>query len=415
MPLPEPKSGEDEQTFVSRCIKELHETDPNRDDKQIQAMCYTKWREKKRVFATGLSEPIPILRSFESNGVKYVAGYAAIFDSEDSYGTAMTHEAVESNLERLQKFPAVRFMHRVPFGQIDFSSEILFEGQTYKTFVDDHGFHVLCRVYDDCKSEWNMVKSGKWGFSYGFLPSDDGIESRRLANGHMVPAFVKGTLYEVSVVDAPAHDNAAAYVVSRMIHGHTGGNMTNEAENMPEENKNGNKEEFERWLKDAEKRIMDNITKVLGDKQTQASMADMVDEMEKRLMATIDTRLAQHVPEKSRIDETFGKLQDVEKALNSKIQEMKGIEKALKVAGEDFKGVSERIVVLEKQRDDLVSNVTQSVQKTVEKQLTGISDRLTAIESAPDFHSPATITEGQGVQRGMGFGAMLEAARRGTQ
>jgi len=150
--------------------------------------------------------------------VKYIAGYAAIFDSEDSYGTAMTREAVESSRERLKSFPAVRFMHRVPFGQIDFDNEVEFEGKTYKTFVDNHGFHVLCRVYDQCVNEWNMVKSGKWGFSYGFQPDEHGgIQSRKLPNGHTCPAFVKGIIYEVSVVDTPSHPDAAAYAVSRMI------------------------------------------------------------------------------------------------------------------------------------------------------------------------------------------------------
>jgi phage head maturation protease len=175
------------------------------------------------------SEPIPILRSFESDGIKYIAGYAAIFDSEDSYGTAMTREAVESSRDRLKSFPAVRFMHRIPFGQIDFDNTVEFEGKTYKTFVDNHGFHVLCRVYDQCVNEWNMVKSGKWGFSYGFQPDEhDGIQTRKLANGHTCPAFVKGIIYEVSVVDTPAHSDAVAYAVSRMIHGDTEEKITNE-------------------------------------------------------------------------------------------------------------------------------------------------------------------------------------------
>lgn len=178
-------------------------------------------RRRKKLSNKQQSEPIPILRSFESDGEKYVYGYTAIFDSEDSYGTAMTRDAVESSLPHLRNFPAVRFMHKIPFGQIVFDKEI----ENAKTFVDDHGFHVLCRIYDQCENEWKMVKSGKWGFSYGFMPDQDGgVQTRKLANGHTVPAFVKGIMYEVSVVDTPSHSDAVAYVVSRMIDGHEGRN-----------------------------------------------------------------------------------------------------------------------------------------------------------------------------------------------
>ena len=46
MPIPTPAKGEDKQKFISRCISALHHTDPNRDDDQIKAMCYTQWRKK---------------------------------------------------------------------------------------------------------------------------------------------------------------------------------------------------------------------------------------------------------------------------------------------------------------------------------------------------------------------------------
>ena len=48
MPVPSPKPNESQQSFVSRCIRQLHHSDPNRDDKQIQAICYSKWRDKKK-------------------------------------------------------------------------------------------------------------------------------------------------------------------------------------------------------------------------------------------------------------------------------------------------------------------------------------------------------------------------------
>jgi len=159
------------------------------------------------------SEAIPILRSFESEGKRYVYGYAAIFDSPDMLGTIITRQAVEDSLEHLKKFPAVRFMHRIPFGQIIFDGEV--DGQ--KTFIDQHGFHVLCQIYDQYDKEWNMVKQGGWGFSYGFMPDAKGGTGQKcLARNECYTAFVKGVLYEVSIVDAPAHRDAIAHTVQRI-------------------------------------------------------------------------------------------------------------------------------------------------------------------------------------------------------
>jgi len=45
MPVPEPRTGEDEQEFISRCIRTMKHTDPERADDQIQAICYSQWRE----------------------------------------------------------------------------------------------------------------------------------------------------------------------------------------------------------------------------------------------------------------------------------------------------------------------------------------------------------------------------------
>ncbi len=52
MPVPKPRSGESEDDFISRCISKLHDTDPDRKDDQITAMCFTAWRDRegKEVF-----------------------------------------------------------------------------------------------------------------------------------------------------------------------------------------------------------------------------------------------------------------------------------------------------------------------------------------------------------------------------
>jgi hypothetical protein len=50
--LPNINPNEDEQTYVSRCIKFETERSPDRDPEQIQRMCYEKYRE-----ATGGKKP----------------------------------------------------------------------------------------------------------------------------------------------------------------------------------------------------------------------------------------------------------------------------------------------------------------------------------------------------------------------
>jgi len=47
MPIPEPKAGETEQEFISRCMSVLSKEDPDKLHKQRLAICYSKWREAK--------------------------------------------------------------------------------------------------------------------------------------------------------------------------------------------------------------------------------------------------------------------------------------------------------------------------------------------------------------------------------
>lgn len=47
MPLPTPRKGESSQDFVSRCIEFETKASPERDPKQIQAMCYAALRKHR--------------------------------------------------------------------------------------------------------------------------------------------------------------------------------------------------------------------------------------------------------------------------------------------------------------------------------------------------------------------------------
>jgi len=46
MPVPTPNSGEERDTFISRCISAVTKADPERDPKQVQAMCFSQWRKE---------------------------------------------------------------------------------------------------------------------------------------------------------------------------------------------------------------------------------------------------------------------------------------------------------------------------------------------------------------------------------
>jgi hypothetical protein len=48
MPVPKPKKGEKRNSFISRCISRLSDTDPDRPKKQRIGMCYSAWRQTGR-------------------------------------------------------------------------------------------------------------------------------------------------------------------------------------------------------------------------------------------------------------------------------------------------------------------------------------------------------------------------------
>jgi phage head maturation protease len=155
-----------------------------------------------------------IVRSLESNGEKYIHGYAAITNEPDFYGTIMTKQVIEQSIPHLRQFPAVRFMHKIPLGQIVFDEEV--EGIT--THIDNIGLYVLCQVYDGNEKEWRMVRNGKWGFSYGFMPDKEGGTGQVcLDTNQCYTGFVKGIIYEISVVDAPAQEKAKAHTIERNL------------------------------------------------------------------------------------------------------------------------------------------------------------------------------------------------------
>ena len=56
MPIPKPRKNESRQKFISRCVSSLHDTDPNRPNKQLVAICFTTWRKSKGISETQMKE-----------------------------------------------------------------------------------------------------------------------------------------------------------------------------------------------------------------------------------------------------------------------------------------------------------------------------------------------------------------------
>ena len=48
MPIPKPRPNEEKDKFVARCIRQLSKENPNRDRKQIIAICFQTWKDRKK-------------------------------------------------------------------------------------------------------------------------------------------------------------------------------------------------------------------------------------------------------------------------------------------------------------------------------------------------------------------------------
>jgi len=414
MPVPKPKSGESQDDYIPRCISFMEDEEKKkpkedrRPHKQIQAICFDSWRDSKKE-KSHFSTPIPIIRSFEKDEKRYLYGYVGFWQIPDDFGTVLTPEIVESSLPRLRKFPAVRFMHRTPFGQIVFDRSV----DGIATKIDEHGFHVLVQVYKECEREWGMVKEGGWGFSYGLFPAPDGIQKKCFDNGKCYDAFVKGVLYEISVADTPAHIDAVAHVL-RALNGHKGETVS-KTRKEKKENKL-EKAEIEQLLKDSEERILAAVDKKLGDKKAETSLEDALKGLEKRLLGYVDEKVGKiEPPEPTLVEKTFDEANKKLKAMEDKIKSLKTIKTQLDAVGETSTTLTERITQLEKERENFANGITTTVETTVKKHLDSFNKRLGAIENAPDYRSPTTgippILRGHD----QGFRGMLDAAFRGKE
>lgn len=48
MPIPSPSKGESQDKYIARCVRAMAKYDSDRPRKQQIAICFTKWRSKKK-------------------------------------------------------------------------------------------------------------------------------------------------------------------------------------------------------------------------------------------------------------------------------------------------------------------------------------------------------------------------------
>lgn len=160
MPIPKPRTGEKQDKFIPRCIRQLKGEDPSRPDKQIQAICFSTFRESKKVQKGKPSNNFNVFIPFNKvdEDERIVEGFASTEDL-DSDGEIITKEAVGRAIPNFMSLPGggnLREMHqlsavgKVPFVQQD---------KQGKTFV-------RAKVVDD--NAWKKVKEKVYtGFSMG--------------------------------------------------------------------------------------------------------------------------------------------------------------------------------------------------------------------------------------------------------
>lgn len=56
MPIPEPKEGENEDKFISRCVSKMAELHPEKDNKERLAICYSQYEDANEDYT--MPEPI---------------------------------------------------------------------------------------------------------------------------------------------------------------------------------------------------------------------------------------------------------------------------------------------------------------------------------------------------------------------
>lgn len=178
MPIPTPRSGEEQSKFISRCISSLSHTDPSRPPKQIQAICFDKWRSKGKKGVRGGDRGGPKNRPLRQS-IKYlvpitfqesVEGEAKIGGTAISATTS--RNKITYKVEGLEKNKSLEGTN-ISVGHTDSPADNI--GIIGETKFDGKNLNYTGKIYntDRYKDAIDMVKKKLWQFvSIEAIPID---------------------------------------------------------------------------------------------------------------------------------------------------------------------------------------------------------------------------------------------------
>jgi len=155
MPVPKPEDGEDKKTFISRCIRQLSEEDPEKPKDEISAICYTQWDEKSKSAKPLYEEIIERISKVRTAIVEHFGERGkALLDYTLIRIGAFDPKSQQLNLAALKGDFNLPFVKTCPDGSIEIGNLVFADVEFDKIDAVNHKVSgyvntVACDVYDD--------------------------------------------------------------------------------------------------------------------------------------------------------------------------------------------------------------------------------------------------------------------------
>lgn len=208
MPVPSPRKEEEQQEFISRCIRFLVEE--GREQEQAQAICYDQWRNRNKSIKQYLCNGLPKVINKDDRIVEFMINTA----NTDREGEIML--PLGAQLDNYKKNPVVLWDHNPAIPPI---------GRTVKISRSKHGLKAKVQFAETWRADeiYNLIKNGFLNTaSVGYLTQKSikrneagwkDIAIKLAQDGYPITKqtkriLTKWELLEWSVVPVPSNPNA---------------------------------------------------------------------------------------------------------------------------------------------------------------------------------------------------------------